>query len=168
MTRGARHFLTSSSTEAAATAAVFRERRNGLGRAIVSNDFMPRAHEPARHVRAHPAKADHSDLHPVEDISVRPADDEGGSKDPPLRRYDTTTAVPLIVTINMLALVPTVLVVEVVMPTTALAAHLGGSGLDLFHRDVARPPELALIGRRAAADDVADAGEEILEDVRRP
>ena len=63
---------------------------------------MAATHEPAGHVRAHPAEADHSDLHALRiPVWVRLTPD-------PTVAQLTTTAVPLIVTISMLALVPTV------------------------------------------------------------
>ena len=62
---------------------------------------MPATHEPARHVGAHPAEADHADLH-LRRIPVPRARDRRE------RAYCSTTAVPLTVTISMLALPPTV------------------------------------------------------------
>ena len=39
------------------------ERLHRIGAAIVDDELVAAAHEAARHVRAHPAEADHSELH---------------------------------------------------------------------------------------------------------
>jgi hypothetical protein len=60
----------------------------------VGDYLVSATHEPARHVRAHPPEPDHPDLHSLSISGVA--------------TYRITTAVPLTVTISMLAFVPTV------------------------------------------------------------
>ena len=74
--------------------AVFREGLDRFSGTIVRDHIVSATHEPARHVRAHPAEPDHPDLHALSISGVT--------------TYRITTAVPLTVTISMLALVPTV------------------------------------------------------------
>ena len=74
------------------------------------------------------------------------------------------TAVPLAVTISMLPPCPTHLVVEV-DADHGIAALLLGRLRHLGERQLARIAQLRLVGGRTSADNVADAGEEILEDV---
>ena len=52
------------------------------------------------------------------------------------------------------------------MAITAFAPSAVARFLHFLHRHFARLGETPLVGRRTAADDVADAGEEIAEDVR--
>ena len=49
----------------AAGGALGGQRLHGVGAAVVDDALMAIAHQPARHVRAHPAKSDHSELHPL-------------------------------------------------------------------------------------------------------
>jgi hypothetical protein len=68
------------------------ERAAGFGAAVVDDGGMPGADEALDHVGAHPAEADHADLHQTSICAF----------------YCSTTAVPLIDTISMLPLLPTV------------------------------------------------------------
>src|SRR6185369_16652719 len=43
--------------------ALLRQRLASLGLAIERDDLMPAPHQPARDIRAHPAKPDHCDTH---------------------------------------------------------------------------------------------------------
>ena len=104
MTRGARQCLHELFERLRGGGAIFRQGRDRFSGAIVGDHLVSAPHEPARHVRAHPAEADHPDLHA---LSIRElAVDRRPSS--ALAAYWTTTAVPLTVTISMLALVPTV------------------------------------------------------------
>ena len=51
------------------------------------------------------------------------------------------------------------------MPITRVGAHAARLGHQLGERGLARVLERPLIAARAAADDVADAGEQVAEDV---
>ena len=52
------------------------------------------------------------------------------------------------------------------MPHHSIGAQLAGALLDLGEGDLAGLAQFRLVGSGAAADDVADTGEQVLEDVR--
>ena len=61
--RGLASFLTKSASEAAPTAFSFDQLRHRLRRHVEDHAFVAALQQAAHHVRAHPAEADHSELH---------------------------------------------------------------------------------------------------------
>ena len=69
--RGALSFAARSSQRGGALGALAGERRDRVGVDVVGDDPVPVAHQPARHVGAHPAEPDDSQLHAPDPMRTR-------------------------------------------------------------------------------------------------